>query len=194
MGDLVLLTAHAEADTAAGVELRPQSPDEEFAALYPSLFQRAMRLAHRMTRDTAQAEDVAAEALARAYSRWNVVRRMEQPDAWVMRVTVNLVIDNSRKVKLVRQWLPTLGAERPVAHGFDDELAVRQALVAALATLPKRQREAIALRYLAELDEEDISRSLQISPSSVRTHVQRGLATLRDRLGPTVEGSLYATR
>ena len=190
----MLLASGAVADTADGVELRPMTPDEEFAAAYPSLFSRAMRLAYRMTRDQALAEDVAAEALARAYSRWNVVRRMEQPDAWVMRVTVNLVIDHGRRSKLIRQRLPTLSADHDRPHRFDDDVAVRNALVAALATLPKRQREAIALRYLAELDENDISRSLQISPSSVRTHVQRGLATLRDRLGPSVEGSLHATR
>ena len=100
-----------------------------------------------------------------------------------MRVTVNIVIDDSRKSKLLRRWMPALGADRESMPSFDDDVAVRNALVAALATLPKRQREAIALRYLAGLDEDDISRSLQISPSSVRTHVQRGLAALRERLG-----------
>jgi RNA polymerase sigma factor (sigma-70 family) len=190
----VLLDTDVAADAADAACLRSLTPDEEFAAAYPALFQRAMRLAYRMCRDPGLAEDVAAEALARAYSRWGAVRRMDQPDAWVMRVTVNLVIDNSRRAKLVRQWLPTLGADHDRPHAFDDDVAIRNALVAALATLPKRQREAIALRYLAELDEDDISRSLQISPSSVRTHVQRGLATLRERLGPSVEGSLYATR
>ena len=147
-----------------------------------------------MTQDRASAEDVAAEALARAYSRWSAVQRMEQPEAWVMRVAVNIVIDDSRKSKLLRRWMPALGTDRNTAHSFDDEIAIRNALVAALATLPKRQREAIALRYLAGLDEDDISRSLQISPSSVRTHVQRGLASLRDRIGPSVEGSLHASR
>ena len=190
----MLLTSDAVAETADGAVLCPLGPDEEFAAAYPALFSRAMRLAYRMTQDRTLAEDVAAEALARAYSRWSSVQRMEQPEAWVMRVAVNIVIDDSRKSKLLRRWMPTLGADRDLAPSFDDDVAIRNALVAALATLPKRQREAIALRYLAGLDEDDISRSLQISPSSVRTHVQRGLAALRDRLGPAVEGSLYATR
>ena len=194
MGGAVLLTSDAVAETADGAVLCPLGPDEEFAAAYPALFSRAMRLAYRMTQDRTLAEDVAAEALARAYSRWSTVQRMEQPEAWVMRVAVNIVIDDSRKTKLLRRWMPTLGADRDLAPSFDDDVAIRNALVTALATLPKRQREAIALRYLAGLDEDDISRSLQISPSSVRTHVQRGLAALRERLGPAVEGSLHATR
>lgn len=190
----MLLASGAVADTADGAELRSLTPDEEFAAAYPSLFSRAMRLAYRMTKDQALAEDVAAEALARAYSRWPAVLQMDQPEAWVMRVAVNIVIDDARRSTLLRRWMPTLGAGREAAPSFDDDVAVRHALVAALGTLPKRQREAIALRYLAELDEEDISRSLQISPSSVRTHVQRGLSALRERLGPAIEGSLHATR
>jgi RNA polymerase sigma factor (sigma-70 family) len=190
----VLLTSDVLADTADVAVPCPRGPDEEFAAAYPVLFSRAMRLAYRMTRDASLAEDVAAEALARAYSRWSTVQHLDQPEAWIMRVAVNIVIDDSRKTKLLRRWMPTLGSDRETTPAFDDDVAIRNALVAALATLPKRQREAIALRYLAGLDEDDISRSLQISPSSVRTHVQRGLAALRERLGPSVEGSLYATR
>jgi RNA polymerase sigma-70 factor (sigma-E family) len=188
----MLATARASAPEAHADELRPASPDEEFTLVYRRLFDRSMRLAYRMTRDAGGAEDVAAEALARAYSRWNVVRRMDQPDAWVMRVTVNLVIDAARRRKLLSVAMPSLAAPPEESAAFEEQIAIRRALVAALATLPKRQREAIALRYLAELDEEDISKSLNISPSSVRTHVQRGLASLREHLGASVEGSLRA--
>ena len=53
-----------------------------------------------------------------------------------------------------------------------------------MAALPQRQREAVALRYLADLEEAEVSRALGISASTVRTHVQRGLAGLREVLGP----------
>jgi RNA polymerase sigma factor (sigma-70 family) len=171
---------------------RATAPDEEFAQCYQQLFDRAMRLAYRMTRDAAAAEDVAAEAMARAYSRWATVRRLEQPEAWVLRVTMNLVIDAGRRKALFARLLPAMAADRTTEPAFDDDIAVRRALVAALATLPTRQREAIALRYLAELDEESISRFLDIAPSSVRTHVQRGLVALRQRLGSSIEGGLGA--
>jgi RNA polymerase sigma factor (sigma-70 family) len=173
---------------------RAPTPDEDFAAAYPTLFRRAMGLAYRMTRDAGASEDLAAEALARAYSRWASVRKLESPEAWVMRVTVNLVIDSARRRRMLTLRLPVLGAHAETTAGFDDQVAVRSALVAALASLPPRQREAIALRYLAELDETSVSQSLRISPSTLRTHLQRGLAGLRETLGSADdEGMRFAT-
>ena len=156
--------------------------EDDFAAAYRSLFLPAMRLAFRMTGDRALAEDLAAEALARAYSRWATVSRTDSPQAWVLRVTTNLAVDAVRRQRLATRTLPallgpTLGADHA------DNVAARLALVAALASLPRRQRESIALHYLAGLSEDEVSRSLDITPSSVRTHVQRGLETLRRRLG-----------
>lgn len=166
--------------------------EDGFAAAYPALFLPAMRLAHRMTGDRALAEDLAAEALARAYARWTSVARMESPQAWVLRVTTNLAIDAVRRRRLATAVLPRL-VVREGPGVLDEDVAIRLALVSALASLPRRQREAIALYYLAGLDEHEVSRSLDITPSSVRTHVQRGLATLRKRLGPAEEVSRVAT-
>ena len=165
---------------------------DDFAAAYPSLFLPAMRLAYRMTGDRALAEDLASEALARAYARWGTVSRLESPVAWVLRVTTNLTIDAVRRRRLATAVLPRLLLREP-GGAFEEDVAVRLALVAALSSLPRRQREAIALYYLAGLDELEVSRSLDISPSSVRTHVQRGLATLRKRLGATGEVARVAT-
>ena len=165
--------------------------EDDFAAAYPVLFMPAMRLVHRMTGDRALAEDVAAETMARAFSRWPKVSGMDSPQAWVLRVATNLAIDAVRRQRLHMNVLPSLvvidGGSR-----FDDDVAARLALVAALDALPRRQREAIALYYLGGMSEEDVSRSLDITPSSVRTHLQRGLATLRRHLAPTGEASYAA--
>lgn len=157
--------------------------EDDFAAAYRPLFLPAMRLAYRMTGDHALAEDVAAEALARAFARWSSVSRMDSPLAWVLRVATNLAIDAVRRQRLAAKVMPSLVL--PDEDGrFDDDVAARLALVTALHALPRRQREAIALFYLGGLSEAEVSQSLEISPSSVRTHVQRGLATLRQRLAP----------
>lgn len=158
----------------------------DFAEAYRGLFLPAMRLAYRVTGDRSLAEDVAAEALARAYSRWSSVSRMDSPQAWVLRVATNLALDCVRRQRVVAEKLPALGV--PVL-GADhaDQVAARLALVAALGALPRRQRESIALYYLGGLTEDEVSRSLDITPSSVRTHLQRGLATLRRQLGAAGE-------
>jgi DNA-directed RNA polymerase specialized sigma24 family protein len=75
-------------------------------------------------------------------------------------------------------------ATEPTATGGLDEAATTHvALVAALRALPKRQREAIVLRYLADLSEAQVSAALGVSAGSVKTHLHRGMARLAERLG-----------
>jgi RNA polymerase sigma factor (sigma-70 family) len=162
---------------------RARTADEEFAEAYPALFHASLRLAHRMTRDPGLSEEIAAETLARAYARWGQVRDAASPTAWVQRVTANLVIDGARRRRVATEAVPLLAADDDLLH-IEDQVTLRLVLVAALATLPRKQREALVLRYLAGVEEPELSRTLGTSPSSARTHVQRGLAALRRRLTP----------
>jgi RNA polymerase sigma factor (sigma-70 family) len=148
--------------------------DDGFVAAFDDLYPMAVRLAIRIVGDQPTAEDVAAEALTRTYARWSRVVTLPYRDAWVLRVTGNLAIDTIRR----RRRTPP----PPLAHHFDDGVDLRIALASAMARLPSRQREALVLRYLAGYTEAEVSSALGISPNSVKTHVQRGLAALRRRL------------
>ena len=147
----------------------------DFEAVYRDLFPRAATLAYRMLGDRAVAEDVAAEALARTYAHWSRVGGLPYLDGWVLRVATNLVIDVGRRRH------HTVPAQEPL----DPESAavIRLALVAALRSLPRRQRQAVALRYLTGLPEEEVALALGVSPSTVGTHLGRGLTALRHLLG-----------
>jgi RNA polymerase sigma factor (sigma-70 family) len=151
--------------------------DERFEAAYRELFPRAATLAYRLLGERAAAEDVAAEALARTYARWHKVSALPHRDAWVLRVATNLAIDCARR--------------RPVPPALQDALdveeaaTVRIALVAALESLPRRQRQVVALRYLSGMREEEVATALGVSTSTASTHLRRGLDTLRARLGAT---------
>ena len=167
----------ARAQTADGVD--------DFAALYRSLFTPAMRVAYRITGSRETAEDVAAEALARAYAQWREVRAMPHRESWVMRVASNLALDAARRRR------PAEKAQRALEHAYgdgcageraEDAVVTRLALVAALRQLPARQRDAVVLYYLGGLSEAEVSASLGIATSSVRTHLQRGLGKLRAHL------------
>ena len=152
--------------------------DPSFEEAFDGLFTRAHRLARRVTGDDAQAEDIAAEALARAYARWSRVGRLPWRDGWVLKVTSNLAIDAVRR----RSPEPAAPVDAPEAG---DALAVRMALVAALRALPRRQRESVVLRYLVGMSEEEVATALHVSRGSVKTHLHRGTEALRVRLGPT---------
>ena len=147
----------------------PEGFEDAFRDLYP----RAFGLAFRMLGNRQAAEDVASETMARALMRWNRLDR-ERLAGWVLRVTANQAID------LMRRKGRTL--EVGVVD-LEDSTTLRLALADALRQPPKRQREAIALRYLSDLSEADTAAALGIAPGSVKVHVHRGLASLRDQLG-----------
>jgi RNA polymerase sigma-70 factor (ECF subfamily) len=150
--------------------------DGAFEAAYLDLFPRAATLAYRLLGDRAAAEDTAAEALARAFARWPEVGALPYRDGWVLRVATNVAIDALRKRRVV---LPL-----DAATDHSETAALRMALVAALRALPRRQREAVALRYLSGLSDAEVAQTLGVSPSAANTHVHRGLAALRRQLGP----------
>jgi RNA polymerase sigma factor (sigma-70 family) len=149
-------------------ETDTQDFDEAFAILYP----RARSVALRILESVPDAEDAAAEALARALFRWKGVGKLAHRDAWVLRVTANVAIDAARR----RQVAPPLEARTVNA---DDQVVLRLTLVAALAVLPRRQREAVVLRHLAGFSEAEVCAALGVSQNTVKKHLQRGMARLR---------------
>ena len=153
--------------------------DGSFEAAFDELFPRAVRLANRLLGDRAAAEDVAAEALARAYARWSKVGGLPYRDGWVLKVTTNLAIDRLRRRP--PEVSPSAAAD------FEDGVELRIALNAALLTLAPRQRQAVALRYLGGLSDQEVALALGISLGSVKTHIHRGLKGLRGRLGAGLE-------
>lgn len=147
------------------------SPD--FEVEFDRLFGRAYAVARRLTGDPSVAEDVAAEALTRTYVHWKRVRAFEYRDAWVARVATNLAINACRR----RVPPPASVTEDP-----SDATTLRIALVEALERLPRRQREAVALRYLADLSIDDVARALGVSSGTVKQSVHRALRTLRTQM------------
>jgi RNA polymerase sigma-70 factor (sigma-E family) len=162
--------------------------DASFEEAFDDLFARATRLARRILGDSTAAEDVAAEALARAYARWDKVQSLPWRDAWVLRVASNAAIDVARRRKRFDEV-----AAVDVGRSESDDVAIRLALVSALLSLPRRQREAVALRYLGGFSEAQVATALGVSAGTVKTHLHRGIAALRGRLGETFgEGSSLA--
>ena len=156
-------------------EARERAFDELFRAAWP----RAVMAARRILGPDADTEALAAEALTRAYDRWPRLCRHPAPEAWVLRVTINLAIDVARRARR--------SAAAAAPQGFGGAAAPRLALAAALQALPEKQRQAIALRYLADCEEATIAGALGIRPGTVKTHLKRGLSHLRDQLGPDTE-------
>ena len=148
--------------------------DDAFERAFPALFALAMGPALRILRSTPAAEDVAAEVLARAYADWSRLRGAAWRDAWTVRVSTNLAIDHVRRE---RRRAPA------VRMSDSGELEVRLDLATAVARLPRRQREAISLRYFGDLPEREVAALMDVSVGTVKKHIHRGLASVRLDLG-----------
>jgi RNA polymerase sigma-70 factor (sigma-E family) len=142
-----------------------------FELAFEGLYCLAYRVAYRILGDRLDAEDVAQETLARTSIRWSKLH--ERPEGWVSRVASNLAIDRYRRRRR-RPELPT----GPVGV-VDERLGERGDLVAALRKLPRRQRQVVVLRYLADLSEADVAIALGCSVGAVKSNGFRGLCALR---------------
>jgi RNA polymerase sigma-70 factor (sigma-E family) len=143
--------------------------DEWFLALHP----RVLVAAQRLLGDRAEAEDVVAEAFARALVRWSRIGRLDHRDAWVFRVAVNGALDALRR-------RPRRSAAEPPERATDVAATeLRLVLTEALRRLSRRQREAVVLRYVGGLSEREVAEALDVSVETARTHLKRGLAALR---------------
>jgi RNA polymerase sigma-70 factor (sigma-E family) len=135
--------------------------------------------------DLAEAEDVVAEAFARAVSRRRTFERLDNPEAWLRTVAVNLSRTRYRRRKVGERLLADTRTGGP-AHQPDlsDD---RIALVAALRALPDHQRETLALHYLADLPISEVAATLGVPLGTVKARLNRGRAALTAALG--TEGS-----
>ena len=155
-----------------------------FEAEFPHLLALALRVTTRLLRDRADAEDAAAEALARTARQWSRIGGLDHRDAWVQRVAANVAIDQLRR----RRHAP--GVAEVVADPVDP-LVGRLEVADLLRGLPARQREVLVLRYLLDLSTDEVAAALGISANSVKTHIARAAATLRrSRPGPITEATV----
>lgn len=141
---------------------------------------RVLALASRLLRDVAEAEDVTQEALLRL---WKIAPNWRQGEAqvstWLYRVTSNLCTDRLRKK--TPEPLPDDYEYADDVAGIDDTLIAQdrtKALQEAMTKLPERQRIAVALRHLEDLDNPDIADVLECSIEAVESLIARGKRNL----------------
>lgn len=159
---------------------------EDFASLLDGEYVRLFRTLFLLTGSRWEAEDLTHEALTVVLERWDRVRGMESPSAYLYTVAINL---HRRRVRrLLRRVILHPDPGRNIARpGPEAEVEARSDVVAALSTLPVKLREALVLSEYLELDSAELGRRLEIAPSSARARVHRARAAVRNKLGGTYE-------
>ena len=156
--------------------------DDALVGLFRSDYGRLVGTARLLVDDRNTAEEIVQEAFIRLHASW---RRLDDPSkaAAYLRVTVvNLARGRLRHRRVVDRHRPEplRPVDSPEEHAVADDRHARVAT--AIATLPRRQREAVVLRYYLELSEREIAAALGVSVGSVKTHLHRALAGLANRL------------
>ena len=152
--------------------------DGTFAERFKELYVLGYGAAYGVLGNAAEAEDCAQEALARALVRWSRIESYSP--AWVTRVAVNLALDRLR----VQRRADTRAVPASEIRADADLADRRHDLAIALEALPRRQREAIVLRYLVGLPEADTADTMGCTIGTVKSTTARGLTRMRGRLGP----------
>ncbi|MES2196377.1 MAG: RNA polymerase sigma factor [Pseudomonadota bacterium] len=165
----------------AAVSARQQ---QAFRILMGRHMPRAVRVAQRVVRDSAEADDIGQEAFLRVWSR----AASFDPDiarftTWLYRIVLNLAFDRTRR----RPLAPIDEASEvsapdpePVERLIADE--ERRALELAMANLSERQRGAIALFHMEGLSGEEAARAMNLSAKAFESLLARARATLREHV------------
>jgi RNA polymerase sigma-70 factor (ECF subfamily) len=182
----------------AGSDLTPNllnARASSFEAVYNAHYRDVSRHVILTTRGRDDVEEIVAETFARAFAAWRSGHGPAgRPLPWLLVIARRIATDRWRRRRLIA-WLPLPDGMRPSRSVWDGRQATevepggpdRAAgsaefwlwLDALSQALPKRQRDAIFLRYQQDLTDEEIGEVLGLSASGVRTLASRALSGLR---------------
>lgn len=151
-----------------------------YRALVDAYLTRITHFAERFLGNATEAQDVAQETFLRLWTTAASLAPNTRPSAWLYRVAHNLCVDRWRKRRTETELDETASTDRP--SGLLQRKQTTEAVQAALAELPERQRAAIALVHYDGLPAGDAAEVLEISVEALESLLARARRTLRERL------------
>ena len=166
---------------------------EDLDALVKAEQQRVYRVLLAMLRDPDAADGLTQECFLKAYQSRGRFRGECSPRTWVMRIAMNLARDHlkSRRWQFWRKLsqepvAPEEMAAIAASHATPERaLLAREALAGvwgAVESLPDRQRSVFVLRFVEEMSIEEIAEATSLRPGTVKAHLSRATAAVRERV------------
>ena len=141
-------------------------------------------ICRRILRNSAEAEDVAQEAFLRAYRSMATYRGDGPFAAWIARIAARQAVGRLVSQRPTEQLADTAdagpSADEPEAHAL--ALEQRVAIREAVASLPRSQRDVVALRFFGDLSLQEISRATVTPVGTVKSRLHRAMASLKQSL------------
>jgi RNA polymerase sigma-70 factor, ECF subfamily len=150
-----------------------------FPAFYEAEYQSMVRLAVALVRRRDVAEELVQDAFVSLHGRWDQVSKYESPEGWLRRVVINRSMSALRRRAVEVRLLGRLSRLRERHSALPE---VEGEIWQAVAALPKRQAQVIALMFVDDLSVSEIAAVLECEENTVRTHLRRARQSLAARL------------
>jgi RNA polymerase sigma factor (sigma-70 family) len=174
------------AETSAVLDATRDDTWDAIVALEQESGQRLYGYALRLGVDRGRAADLVQEALLRLWGELRKGTLVESPEAWAYRALSRLAMDEHRLDRRIAGLVARLG-DRAAPRVTEIDATERVAVWSQVDSLPARQRQAIYLRYQADLSFDKVAAIMGITDGAARSLASQALATLRGRL--TADGN-----
>lgn len=155
---------------------------DAFDRFYRENLARIVRACLLVILDRPAAEDAAAEAFARLWSKWGQIQDDDHAGGFVFKTAMRVC-----RKEMSRRRRPVPVDE--TRGDWTDRVGIKQDVAAAIAGLSLRQRQAVVLRDWAGFETKEVARMLSMRESTVRVHLARARQHLRASLGAIQESA-----
>jgi RNA polymerase sigma-70 factor (sigma-E family) len=179
------VTAEKHLDGSASNGSHTAETDTALAAIteiYGAHYRSLVRLATLLVHDVATAEEVVQDSFVALYAALHRLRDSDKTLSYLRAAVVNRSRSVLRHRVVVDRNAPKPAPDMPSAEHGALALIERSSVIAALRSLPERQREVVVLRFYADLSEAQIAAAMGITRGAVKSHTSRAMAALRSVL------------
>jgi len=169
-------------DAAAANGDCPTDADAAITELYGSHYRSLVRLATLLVHDISTAEEVVQDSFVALHAGLHRLRDSEKTLSYLRAAVVNRSRSVLRHRVVVDRNAPKAAPDMPSAEHGAMALIERSSVVAALRSLPERQREVVVLRFYGDLSEAQIAAAMGITRGAVKSHTSRAMSALRSVL------------
>lgn len=156
--------------------------NQAITAMYSTQYRSLVRISVVLVGDVGTAEEVVQDCFVAMHGAWRRLRDVDKAVHYLRRSVVNRSRSVLRRRVVADRHAPKHEPDVPSAEQDAITQLERAAVVAALRTLPARQREALVLRFYLDLTEEQVASVMKISRGAVKSHTARAKVALRSVL------------
>ena len=158
--------------------------DLAITAMYDTEYRSLVRMSAVLLGDVGSAEEIVQDSFIAVHAAWRGLRDIDKGTHYLRRTVMNRSRSLLRHRAVVEKHMPASEPDMPSAEQAAIMRLERTAVIAALRSLPARQREAIVLRFYLDLSEAEAAAAMQISEGALKSHTARAKAALRCLLEP----------